>query len=180
MRSSRRLVFVFFLFLSDPMSLPLVWIFLSLCLTFRLFCILFYSPVSFMSYIVLWEWFHPARVRNLQEPQAASCGIMWAMASCEKAQHTVQSSCPMWKRRFVFSHVNGLVIQKFSTVCSNFLFTVLQTLIKAPFSLSKRFLYNIHTLMNTSRATTLSASYPWLLCHTDWGNKGSKHQSSDQ
>lgn len=116
-----------------------------------------------MSYIVLWEWFHPARVRNLQEPQAAGCGIMWAMASCEKAQHTVQS-CPMLKRRFVFSHVNGLVrIQKFSTVFSNFLFTVLQTLIKAPFSLSKRSLYNIHALMNTSRATPLSASYPWLL-----------------
>lgn len=55
------------------------------------------------------------------------------------------------------------LIQKFSTVFSNFLFTVLQTLIKAPFSLSKRFLYNIHTLMNTSRATPLSASYPWLL-----------------
>lgn len=148
-----------------------------------------------MSYIVLWEWFHPARVRNLQEPQAASCGIvvfwclssmedsswaMWAMASCEKAQHTVQSSCPMLKRRFVFPHVNGLVlIQKFSTVFSNFLFTVLQTLIKAPFPLSKHFLYNIHTLMNTSRATPLSASYPWLLWHTDWSNKGSKHQSSD-
>lgn len=110
-----------------------------------------------------------------------SSWAMWAMASCEKAQHTVQSSCPMLKCRFVFPGVNGLVlIQKFSTVFSNFLFTVLQTLIKAPFSLTKCFLYNIHTLMNTSRATPLSASYPWLLWHTDWSNKGSKHQSSDQ